>query len=238
VEFAMILPVFALLFAATLDLGRLFYAQITLTNAAREGAFQAAQTPFSFNNGQSCKDDGDPEEEDSDNLVVCRVTLESRNSFLTIQPKDISRSCSPSDCPKSIGSTATVTVRGDFTFLTPLLQPFFKSQTITLTARATAQREYVPTPPPAAPFPTTGPTELPGECTIPTGDFAGQQGVHPPDVEGKSPATAADLIKLKGLVPVPEGDYSKGPKNVVVEQNPDETYCVKSGTEVRFKYRS
>jgi hypothetical protein len=233
----MILPVFALLFAATLDLGRVFYAQISLTNAAREGAFQAGQTPFSFNNGKGCTDDGDPEEEDSDNLVVCRVVLESRNSFLTISPKDVSRSCSPSDCPKSVGSSATVTVRGQFTFLTPLLQPFFKSQTITLTASATAQREFVPTPPPSAPFATTGPTQLPGECTIATGDFAGEQGVFPPNVIGRSPATAADLIKLKGLNPVPEGDLTGGQKNVVREQSPDSTICTKSGSDVRFKYR-
>ncbi|MDQ3870939.1 MAG: pilus assembly protein, partial [Chloroflexota bacterium] len=67
-EFALVLPVFALFFAATLDLGRLFYAQITLTNAAREGAFQAARTPESFQNGQPCNP--------ATNIVVCRVALE------------------------------------------------------------------------------------------------------------------------------------------------------------------
>ena len=45
VEFALVLPVFLLFFAAALDLGRVFYANITLNNAAREGAFQAAITP-------------------------------------------------------------------------------------------------------------------------------------------------------------------------------------------------
>ena len=237
VEFAMILPVFALLFAATLDLGRLFYAQITLTNAAREGAFQAGQTPFSFNNGQGCKDDGDRLEEDSDNLVVCRVVLESRSSFLTIQPKDITRTCSPSDCPLTIGSTATVRVRAGFTFLTPLLQPFFNSQTITLAATATAQREFVPPPPSLGPFATAGPTVLPGECTIANGDFTGERGVYPPNVIGKAPATASDLIKLKGFVPIGEGDLTSGNRNQVREQSPDATICTKSGSEVRFKYR-
>ena len=43
VEFALILPVFLLLFGSALDLGRLYAAQVTVTNAAREGAFQAAK---------------------------------------------------------------------------------------------------------------------------------------------------------------------------------------------------
>ena len=38
VEFALILPVVALIIFGALDLGRAFYASITVTNAAREGA--------------------------------------------------------------------------------------------------------------------------------------------------------------------------------------------------------
>ena len=38
VELALILPVFLVLFAAALDLGRLYYSQITIHNAAKEGA--------------------------------------------------------------------------------------------------------------------------------------------------------------------------------------------------------
>src|SRR5436190_23762977 len=48
IEFALILPVFLMFFAAILDLGRVAAAQIAIANAAREGAFQAAQTPTDF----------------------------------------------------------------------------------------------------------------------------------------------------------------------------------------------
>ena len=235
----MILPVFALLFAATLDLGRLFYSQITLTNAAREGAFQAAQTPFSYIRGAPCKADDKPEfEDDGENLVVCRVMLESRNSFLVVKSNDIDRTCNMAGCPKAVGSSTTVTVQGEFTFVTPLLSPFFGGgQNITLTASATAQREYLPTPPPSMPFATTRPTVLPSECVITVGEFEGEPGVFPPNVIGKNPATAEDLIRLKGLVAAPEGDLKSGSRNIVREQNPDETICVQSGSTVSFKFR-
>ncbi|HAF49233.1 MAG TPA: pilus assembly protein TadE [Anaerolineaceae bacterium] len=39
VEFALVLPLLLLLILGALDFGRLFHAQIVLTNAAREGAY-------------------------------------------------------------------------------------------------------------------------------------------------------------------------------------------------------
>ena len=53
-EFALILPVFMLFFATTLDLGRLAAAQLTVANAAKEGAFQAATTPTDFSPSNPC----------------------------------------------------------------------------------------------------------------------------------------------------------------------------------------
>ena len=52
VEFALLLPVFMLFFATTLDLGRLAAAQLSVANAAKEGAFQASTTPTDFNASQ------------------------------------------------------------------------------------------------------------------------------------------------------------------------------------------
>ena len=54
VELAIILPVMLLLAVAAIDLGRLFYAQITVENAAREGALTAAvlaDDPDAFQGG-------------------------------------------------------------------------------------------------------------------------------------------------------------------------------------------
>src|SRR6187455_1267661 len=58
VEFALVLPLLLLLFAAILDLGRMASAQIAITNAAREGAFQASVTPTDYSTGQPCPSDG------------------------------------------------------------------------------------------------------------------------------------------------------------------------------------
>ncbi|HET7472407.1 MAG TPA: TadE family protein, partial [Candidatus Limnocylindrales bacterium] len=71
VELALILPVLMVFFAAILDLGRIAAAEISLTNAAREGAFQAAKTPTDFDATQPCPVDG------SSNKIFCRVKLES-----------------------------------------------------------------------------------------------------------------------------------------------------------------
>ncbi len=49
-EFALIAVVLLLLFGTALDLGRVFYANITIENAARAGALQASKTPNSFQN--------------------------------------------------------------------------------------------------------------------------------------------------------------------------------------------
>ena len=46
-EFALIAVVLLFIFGTALDLGRIFYADITIENAARAGALQAARTPNS-----------------------------------------------------------------------------------------------------------------------------------------------------------------------------------------------
>ncbi|MGK2851942.1 MAG: PKD domain-containing protein [Candidatus Limnocylindrales bacterium] len=136
VEFALILPIMLLFLAAVVDLGRVFYATISLNNAAREGAFQAAQTPDSYQSGQACNT--------ATNLVVCRVQLESKDSSVSIAPSDISLSCGTPGCPEQAGSTVTVAVQGQFQLITPLLSMIFGGQTIPMSAQATALLEYFP----------------------------------------------------------------------------------------------
>ena len=109
VEFALILPLFMLLFATVLDLGRIAAAQVTVTNAAREGAFEAAKSPTSYLAGQPCPTP-DPGTGDipSTNDVVCRTILESKGSFVSIAPSDVTMTCSVSGCPTGIGNTVQV----------------------------------------------------------------------------------------------------------------------------------
>ena len=87
VELALILPVLLVLIAATLDLGRIFYSQITIANAAREGAMQAADTPTSFLANQACNK--------NTNKVMCRVVNEAKGSFVSVAPADVSLACAP-----------------------------------------------------------------------------------------------------------------------------------------------
>ena len=145
VEFALILPIFLVFLAATLDLGRVFYANITLHNAAREGAFQASKTPQSYDDDQPC--------DQAANRVVCRIQNESKGSMVAIEPEDIDMVCNPVGCPEAAGATVTVNVRGDFRLVTPILAFVFGGQDLQLASSATAQIEYFPdinliTPPP------------------------------------------------------------------------------------------
>lgn len=165
VEFALLLPAFLLLFAATLDLGRVFLARISIANAAREGAMQAAQTPTSFLPGSPC----DPAAT-SLNLVMCRTLLEAKGSTVDVQPADVQLVCSPSGCAHAMGNTVTVTVTGHFKLLTPLMSPFFGgSQDVTFASVSTAQIEALPSPGTApAPTPTPTPAPTPSATAIPT----------------------------------------------------------------------
>jgi Flp pilus assembly protein TadG len=193
VEFAMILPIFLLFFAAVLDLGRIAAAQVTVTNAAREGAFQASETPTDFDNTKSCPADA------SSNRVVCRTILEASGSVVSISPSDIALACAPS-CASGMGNRVTVNVTGHFQLITPLLTPFFGgSQNITFTAASTHQVETLPppptagvaitAPPSASPSGSVAPTASPaptfGVCTLPSAGFTSS---HSPSSR-KAPVT-------------------------------------------------
>jgi Flp pilus assembly protein TadG len=162
VEFALLLPVFLVITAVALDLGRIAYARVSIANVAREAAFQAAQTPTSYKAGQPCSST-DP----SSNMVICRAILESKGSVVTVTPSDVTMTCNPS-CAEAMGNTVTVTARGRFNLLTPVMAVFFGGTSISFSSTSTNQISALPPPPawpPAAP-PESEPTAVP--------DFAGQ----------------------------------------------------------------
>ena len=161
VELALILPVLMLLVASTLDLGRMFYSQITIANAAREGAYEAAYNPTSFIANAPC--------EAHDNRVMCRVLSEAKGSFVEVQKADVQLACS-AGCATGIGSTVTVTVLGHFTLITPLMAPFFGGSDVTLTSTATAQVITAPPDPAALPTATPTPSPSPSPSPSPTPD--------------------------------------------------------------------
>ena len=92
-----LLPVFMLFFATTLDLGRLAAAQLSVANAAKEGAFQASSTPADFNPANPCPSTGDT------NLVLCRVQLELKGSGISVNPSDIAVTLQPDRLPDRHG---------------------------------------------------------------------------------------------------------------------------------------
>jgi len=161
VELALILPLMVLLLAAALDLGRLFYSGITVTNAAREGAIEAAIDPALFVAGQPCNA--------TTNRVMCRTINESAGSFVTIVPADVTLACTPS-CAPAIGNRVKVTVVGHFSLITPLLSVFTGGQNVTL--RSTASAQIIATPivgTPSTPQPTASPTPTPTPTPSPSG---------------------------------------------------------------------
>jgi hypothetical protein len=165
VELALILPVFLLLFAAALDLGRLYYSQITINNAAKEGALEASRNPTSFDATKPC--------DATTNRVVCLVINEAKGSFYSITPGDISLSCSAGTCSGTpqLGDTVTVTVNGTFTLVTPLLASFLGGQTVHISASSVAQLGVEPEPAPGVtPAPTPTPTPEPTPEPTPTPD--------------------------------------------------------------------
>jgi len=172
VELALILPLMLVLFGSALDLGRVYYSQITLDNAAKEGALEAARDTENlteFDNTQPC--------DASTNRVVCLVVNEAKGSLISIDPSDIDLACDPDPCPAApiIGDTVAVTVNSDFMLVSPILYVFFGGQTIPISATSIAQigvdpaPGYVLTPtPPPTPTPTPTPTPEPTETTEPT----------------------------------------------------------------------
>lgn len=165
VELALIVPILLLLSLATLDLGRVFYAQISISGAAREGALEAAQNPTSFQSGQPC--DG------TTNRIMCRILVESQGSFYTVTPADVTDVCHDGSgavitCPATpaLGDTATIRVQGHFTVLTPLIASFTGGSSVTLAATSIAQLDVQPTG--ASPSPSPTPTPTPAPTSTPT----------------------------------------------------------------------
>jgi Flp pilus assembly protein TadG len=161
VELALIVPIMLLLFLATIDLGRLYYSTITVSNAAREAALEATVHPTSYIAG-TC----DPDT----SSIVCAAVNEAASSWVTVAPGDVALTCTPS-CSEDYGNTVNVTVTGNFKLLTPLISGFTGGSNVTLTA--TAKGEVIEVPAPvttATPTPTPTPTPDPSATPTPTPD--------------------------------------------------------------------
>jgi Flp pilus assembly protein TadG len=180
VELALVVPILFFLSLAAIDLGRVFYSLITVTNAARAGAMEAAYHPDSWSSGTPCADT---------NRVMCAATRESTNSFVTVTAADVSMTCSTA-CTKgaSPANRVTVTVAGQFSLITPLLAPFIGGQTITLRSASTADIVNVPIPAglptPPSQAPSQGPSQAPSQAPSQTPSQAPSQTACPAPIVG------------------------------------------------------
>lgn len=110
VEMALLLPILLLLMVGMLDLGRAFYAYITITNAAREGARYAASHPT------------------DDSSSIAAAVAEAASSGYTISSSNVSLNSGHSIQP---GDPITVTVSVNYSLLSSYV---IKSGSIPLSA--------------------------------------------------------------------------------------------------------
>lgn len=97
VELTLLFPLLLLLLVGAIDLGRVYYAYITITNAAREGARYGASYPLTDANIQQA------------------AVNEAASSGFTISPSNVSVVRPSGYAP---GDTITVTVSVNFSLIT------------------------------------------------------------------------------------------------------------------------
>ena len=164
VELAIVLPVFLVLVLAAIDLGRIFFARITIANSAREGAYEASYGgTYVANTGCGAS-----------NSVMCAILNEAQGS-LTVAPADVAWSCSRAGgCTSgAYGDAVTIRVTGHFQLLTPILAVFFGGTNVAFSSTASAdliQTPYAGTGVGSSSAPTAAPTAtvLPTVTPFPT----------------------------------------------------------------------
>jgi PKD repeat protein len=143
VELALIAPVFLILLLTAIDLGRLMYSQITITNAAKEGALVASQGG-TWQSGAGCSDA---------NTVMCGALTEAQGGFIVVDQTavNLSPAVCDKDAPYPAGGPPTVTVEvtAPFRLVTPIVASIVGNN-IVLHASADAECLAVP----AVTFPT------------------------------------------------------------------------------------
>jgi Flp pilus assembly protein TadG len=143
VELALIAPVFLLLLLTAIDLGRLLYSQITITNAAKEAALVASQGG-TWQANAACSDS---------NTVMCGALSEAQGGFVIVEQTRVS--LSPAVCDKNAPypaggpPTVSVEVTSPFRVVTPIIGSLVGSNIV---LHATAEAECLAVP--AVTFPS------------------------------------------------------------------------------------
>jgi PKD repeat protein len=162
VEIALVAPVFLLLLLTAIDLGRLLYSQITISNAAKEGALVASQGG-TYQANQGCSDA---------NTVMCGALTEAKGGFVEVDQTRVT--LTPATCVKdatypSSGAppNVIVNVTAPFRVVTPIIGSIVGSN---LVLGATAQAQCLVVPKvtfPAVPAPNAAFTYNPASGNAP-----------------------------------------------------------------------
>jgi hypothetical protein len=134
-EFALILPIFLLVFIALFDLGRAVFTFNTLTNAAREGARLAIVNQDKPTVIERAKDQTAIAE-----LDVPNVTIDFYQVNLDGTP-DISRPC-PNPDYVAVGCLAVVSFEATYRPMTPIVSNLIFQNGVTFTARSVLSVEF------------------------------------------------------------------------------------------------
>ena len=172
VELAIISVVLLLILGTVLDLGRLFYAQITVENAARAGVLVAAREPTSYTG--ACPAGAPPA-----NKIGCAIAAESRGSGVTVQASEVTVSCETTSgsainpCPASplLGARSRVGISKTFTFLMPILSAVLGSN-LTVSASVAADQQFLPPAATFIPAPSASASAAPSASPAPSSSAA------------------------------------------------------------------
>jgi hypothetical protein len=159
VEFAIIVPVLMLILLMGLDLGRVFFGWVGLTNASRIGASFAAAHPAAWGSPGSATERDSYEQQILADADALNCSLPGTLPVPTFSSGT------------ELGDTAEVTLSCTFTLITPVVAALL-GNTITITADSVfpiraGLAGTIPVATPAPPTPTPAPTPTPGPSETP-----------------------------------------------------------------------
>jgi Flp pilus assembly protein TadG len=131
VEFALVLPILALLLVVAIDFGRVFFGWVSLTNAARIGANFAGYTPNLLTNADDRSDYGDLI---ADAVTGCNL-VPANTDDPAYDPTFSDGNGDTSDGNNDWGDFVTVNIGCEFDLMTPLTEALF-SDMVTMRAEA------------------------------------------------------------------------------------------------------
>ena len=135
VEFALLLPVLAILFLGAVDLTRAFYYYIVLENATREAARVLIDYPYQFDDSAACA----AATREAQGYITPALTCSGGTPTVTISPAVDLTMTPPRRLPGRL--PVTVTASTSFTPITIFLQQFIGGS-ITIKAATTMTTWY------------------------------------------------------------------------------------------------